>query len=297
MTEESNILQGDVLEVAEKIGTVDLVFCSPPYEDARTYGMDTTFKGEEWVEWAIPRFEACLAHCRGLVAWVVEGCTRNYRYSCAPLLFMADLHRRGVHVRKPPAFYRVGIPGSGGPDWLRNDYEFIICATNGGRLPWSDSTAMGKPPKYGPGGAMSHWYKKNAGEDGRVNQITTSGYSDRDAVTKEVAYKPPELANPGNVIHCAVGGSKMGSPYAHKNEAPFPEELAEFFVRSFCPPGGTVWDPFSGSGTTAAVALKTGRRAIASDIRKSQCELTMQRRAEVGEEMELEAAKRIKEGG
>ena len=43
----------------------------------------------------------------------------------------------------------------GGPDWFRNDYEFIVCAS-GGRLPWSDNTACGHPPKWAPGGEMSH---------------------------------------------------------------------------------------------------------------------------------------------
>ena len=65
---------------------------------------------------------------------------------------MADLSRRGFHLRKPPIYRRVGIPGSGGSrdqhaasgggaDWWRNDYEFCICWTRGGKLPshFSDS--------------------------------------------------------------------------------------------------------------------------------------------------------------
>ena len=75
----------------------------------------------------------------------------------------------------------------------------------------------------------------------------------------------------------------MGSPLAHENEAPFPESLAEFFVRSFCPPGGTVLDPFMGSGTTLAVAQRTGREAIGIDLRESQVELT-NRRVKPGKE-------------
>ncbi len=278
---QSNILQGDVLDIAKKIDMVDLVFCSPPYEDARTYNMSESFKGQAWVDWAIPRFEACLERCRGLVAWVIEGRTRSYRYSCIPILLMADLHRRGAHIRKPPTYNRGGIPGSGGPDWLRNDYEFIVCATKGGKLPWSDSAVMGKLRKFSIGGGYS-----NKTKDGRdINESRASYYlSTLNRKNEEGAlYK----VNPGNVLRYKAGGGKMGSPFAHKNEAPFPEALADFFIRSFCPPRGTVWDCFSGSGTTAAAALKSGRRAIASDIRKSQCSLTAQRRAEVGDEMEL----------
>jgi 2-polyprenyl-3-methyl-5-hydroxy-6-metoxy-1,4-benzoquinol methylase len=94
-------------------------------------------------------------------------------------------------------------------------------------------------------------------------------------------YTVPVKANPGNVIKCLVGGGVMGSKLVHDNEAPFPEKLAEFFIRSFCPPGGTVLDPFCGSGTTLKVALANGRSAIGIDIRKSQIELTKRRIAEV----------------
>lgn len=44
--------------------------------------------------------------------------------------------------------------------------------------------------------------------------------------------------------------------------APFPEELVERCLYWGCPPGGTVLDPFAGCGTTARVALRTGRYAI-----------------------------------
>lgn len=73
----------------------------------------------------------------------------------------------------------------------------------------------------------------------------------------------------------------MGSKLAHENEAPYPERLAEFFIRSFCPPGGIVLDPFCGSGTTLAVARRLGRQGIGIDIRQSQIDLSIKRCAEV----------------
>jgi len=69
----------------------------------------------------------------------------------------------------------------------------------------------------------------------------------------------------------------MGHKLAHENEAPFPESLVEPFVLSFCPPDGIVLDPFSGSGTTAAVAMLHGRRYIGIDIRQSQVDLANRR--------------------
>jgi len=69
----------------------------------------------------------------------------------------------------------------------------------------------------------------------------------------------------------------MGSKLAHENEAPFPESLVEFFIRSFCPPGGTVLDPHCGSGTSLAVAQRLGRDFIGIDVRESQVELSAKR--------------------
>ena len=137
---------GDCLELMRAMPerSVDLVMCSPPYEAARTYGIDFKLRGRDWVDWAVVRFQECQRVCKGLVAWVIEGQTRKFRWSATPALFMADLHRAGVHLRKPPIFHRVGIPGSGGPDWLRNDYEWIVTASSPGKLPWSDNTAMGR---------------------------------------------------------------------------------------------------------------------------------------------------------
>jgi len=235
--------------------SVDLVFCSPPYENARTYGIDFNFTGQEWVDWALVRYKECVRVSKGLVAWVVEGRTRQFKYSATPILLMADLHRAGIKLRKPPIYKRVGIPGSGGPDWWRNDYELVICSSKG-KLPWSDNVAVGHPPKYPPGGNLS-----NHNKESRTNR----------------KYTPPSKANPGNIIECHGGGGHLGDKLAHENEAPFPEKLAEAFILSFCPPNGTVLDCFCGSGTTLSVAVKNGRAAIGIDIRDSQVTLSNKR--------------------
>jgi 16S rRNA G966 N2-methylase RsmD len=232
----------------------DLVFCSPPYEAQRSYGeLDFSLSGEEWVAWATDCYMECLRVCKGLVAWVVEGYTEDFAYSSTPFLLHADLHRRGVKMRKVVVYQRNGIPGTGGPDWLRNDWEPIICATKHGRLSWADNTAMGQPPKQNVPRAATNRHK--------------------DGSRKSGIYIDPEVCNPGNIISGLVGSGGMGWKDATKNEAPFPEWLAEFFVRSFCPEGGTVLDPFSGSGTTVSVAVKNGRNGVGIDARKSQVAL------------------------
>lgn len=324
--------QSDVLTFLRGLpaDSVDLVFCSPPYSNCRLYleeGQDlgVARDTEEWVAWMVEVVEACLRVCKGLCAFVVDDQTSNYRYGCGPQLLMADLCRKGVCVRKPPIYRRVGIPGSGGPDWLRSDYESVVCVARGGPLPWSDNTACGHPPKWAPGGEMSH----RLADGSKVNQWDMNGKVATDSDVEQPAlfeggespeqesgrdqwgmqggsgmrrangkrrshgkkrpnreadgrirqqiYVPPVLANPGNVIDCKVGGGQMGSKLAHENEAPFPLELAAFFVRSFCPPGGVCCDPFAGSGTTGHACLDEGRRFIGCDLRRSQVLLTQRR--------------------
>lgn len=261
--------------------SVDLLFCSPPYEDARLYlegGEDIGIarKTDAWVAWMLTVCREARRVCKGLCAFVVEGKTSGYRYTCSPFLLLADLCREGFNLRKPPIYRRVGIPGSGGPDWLRNDWEPIICFTKPGRLPWSDNVACGHEPKFGVGGEMSNRLadgRRINDQPARVGKHRRTGTG----ALREYRYQHPEKANPGNVIDCTVGGGRMGNPLASNNEAPFPESLAEFFVLSFCPPGGIVCDPFSGSGTTVAMALRHGRRGIGFDLRPSQVELSRRR--------------------
>ncbi|SRR5579871_976835 len=275
---------GDCLEVIRTMpaDSVDLCMFSPPYEDARTYGIGFNLRGEEYVAWMMKVFGECARVCRGLIACVIEGKTTKFRWSATPALLMADLHGAGFNLRKPPIFRRVGIPGSGGPDWLRNDYEFIICVTRKGKLPYSDNTACGHEPKYQSGGAASHRLP-----DGRRigNKTTTCGSRGKEGKLKldSNGYIHPHISNPGNIISVPVGCGLMGGDeYASQNEAPFPEKLVEFFIKSFCPPGGTVLDPFSGSGTTVAVADRLGRNGIGIDIRQSQIDLATRRCAEQG---------------
>ncbi len=122
---ESVIAEGDLfrIERADCLSflaglpedSIDLVFGSPPYEDARLYLENGKDEGiargpEAWVAWMIEVYRAALRCCRGLVAFVVEGRTTNYRWSASPALLMADLHRAGITLRKPPIYRRVAIP-------------------------------------------------------------------------------------------------------------------------------------------------------------------------------------------
>ena len=66
-------------------------------------------------------------------------------------------------------------------------------------------------------------------------------------------------------------------PYKGAHFATFTPALVEPCVLAGCPVGGTVLDPFSGSGTTAAVATSLGRRAIGIELNAEYLPLAHER--------------------
>ena len=51
----------------------------------------------------------------------------------------------------------------------------------------------------------------------------------------------------------------------------FDPVLCEIAYRWFCPPGGTVLDPFAGGSVRGIVAAKLGRQYVGNDLRQEQC--------------------------
>lgn len=331
--------KGDCRRFLEQVppGTFHLTLGSPPYEDRRTYGKEVNFKlkGQAWVDWMKEVIILSLAGTNGLCAFVLQGKTADFAWSATPCLLVADLVRAGVHVRNPLIYYRHGVMGSGGKDWVRSDYEWVICCQSApGRLPWSEPTACGHTPRWSAGGAASNrltdgkrvnqWGGGKASTHGRrqngehqppgsPSHVYTSKKGDRtnrerDGSQRQQTYRPPAISNPGSVLketytaeevvailslygvgsaagdvlRMKVGGNVMGHKLAHKNEAPYPLHLAEFLVRTWCPPDGLVFAPFLGSGTDAHACLLRGRRCIGTDLRQSQIDLARQRCEGVG---------------
>lgn len=69
-------------------------------------------------------------------------------------------------------------------------------------------------------------------------------------------------------------------PYPGAHFAVFPPELPERCIKAGCPEGGTVLDPFAGSGTVGLVANRLSRRAILIDLNPKYLEQQMRRNAQ-----------------
>jgi DNA modification methylase len=67
------------------------------------------------------------------------------------------------------------------------------------------------------------------------------------------------------------------APYKGAHFATFPPDLVRPCILAGCPAGGTVLDPFMGSGTVAQVAIETGRNWLGVELKPGYIELAWKR--------------------
>lgn len=66
-------------------------------------------------------------------------------------------------------------------------------------------------------------------------------------------------------------------PFKGAHFATMPEALAERCILAGCPEGGTVLDPFTGSGTTGVVAVRRGRSFVGIELNPTYAEMARAR--------------------
>jgi DNA modification methylase len=111
-----------------------------------------------------------------------------------------------------------------------------------------------RPPKYGPD----------------TPEVTTA----RRYPTGRSNRRHPNGRNPGDVW------SVPTRPYKGPHFAAYPIDLPLRCIAAGCKPGGTVLDPFAGSGTTGLAAIQLGRRFTGIDISPDFAQLAAGRLAQ-----------------
>jgi DNA modification methylase len=115
-------------------------------------------------------------------------------------------------------------------------------------------------------------------------RIQTMGVWDKDSIGMGNGFR----AQHELVCHASKGVPKVydksiGNVFRHKrvepvdHPSPKPEEVMQKIIRVVSPPGGLVFDPFAGSGTTLRAAKNIGRRAIGVESVEEHCETTAER--------------------
>lgn len=266
VTAKSKIKVADYIEslnLARDTGGCDLVFMSPPYDNARTYGNDISWSFEDYQRLGDRVFIALKpgGHC----LMVLDGPVREWRKgkgterSFTPWRVMLDwAERMGFRMPDRLVYGRHGVPGAY-RGRFRNDFEMLLWFQKPGSIGFFNKWDLTTPAIY-PG--YKHLNKARK-PDGTQDVRRNSGKAFETGVRHRGTYW-----DYGDVGHRndEASAEQTGHP------ARFCVRFAEDVVRCFCPPDGLVCDPFVGSGTTAVASVRHGRYFVGGDLYRDEHE-------------------------
>jgi site-specific DNA-methyltransferase (cytosine-N4-specific) len=154
-------------------------------------------------------------------------------------------------------------------DRLSTRYELVFLLTRSRRY-WFDLDAIREPATTADrNGERASYYPPQTGNDPQWTRATSG---------KRSAGLPlsENGRNPGDVWTVPT------APFAAAHFAVMPLALAERCILAGCKPGGTVLDPFSGSGTTGLAATRHGRRYVGIDLSSDYLDLSLRTRLAQG---------------
>lgn len=250
----------ETLERCAERGGADLIAFSPPYCDARTYGMGVSWTDADYAKVGDYVFRALKPGGHALVNvdapvrdWTKDG--RGTERGMHPWRMMLDWHDRiGFRVPDRLAFVRDGTPGVY-TGRFRNDWEPLLWFQRPGADGFFDRWALATRTKPMRGTARA----RRSG--GGFNVRNASG------VAAEQGWRHRGTAW---LISAKQGHTGAPDIEAQGHPARWPYRLASDIVRCFSAPDALVCDPFVGAGTTAAAALDHGRRFIGGDLGSRQ---------------------------
>ena len=266
LTSQSNsssmVILGDSLSVLQhiKTGSIDLIFSDPPYNINKDFGnnKDKWDSVKDYIEW-----------CK---KWIDE-CMRVLKDS-GTMYFMT--------ATQPMPYLDV---------YVSEKYN-VLC-----RIIWSyDSSGVQSKKMFGSLYEPILMINKTNSSEYTFNYKDILVEAKTGAQRKLIDYRkdPPQPYNtkkvPGNVWEFTRVRFKMDEYENHPTQKP--ESLLKRIILTSSNPGDTVLDPFSGSFTTSAVAVRLGRRAIGIDINDEYFEIGIRR---TGVSDEYNGKKLIKE--
>lgn len=285
------IVCGDAVEYLKYLEPESFNTCitSPPYYNLRNYGTPGQIGMEDTPEEYVAKLTAVFREVRRVLRpdgtlWVNIGDSYasksdSGRYKGkdligVPWMLAFALRRDGWYLRQDIVWNKSNCMPESVRDRCTKSHEFIFLLSKKPRY-YFDAEAISEPIA----GSSTKRYLQNLerqrGSDrqpGKTNgpmkaalpRFGGEKYGDRtedEARTKSgKAYVPTMRRNRRDVWTVSTAGFK-GSHFAV-----FPEKLIEPCVLAGCPEGGTVLDPFAGSGTTGVVAKRLHRNFLGIEI-------------------------------
>lgn len=144
-------------------------------------------------------------------------------------------------------------------------HEYVFLMSKGLRY-WYDTEAVSEASSGLKGGGWSRSYAEAQPAHGAMTMTRQTDTGTRNRRT---------------VWHIAT------QPYPEAHFATYPEKLVEPCILAGCPEGGTVLDPFTGSGTTGAVACRLGRNFVGVELNHEYAAMAERRIAPHRDQLQL----------
>ncbi len=251
----NSVVHGDCREVAPRLPdkSIAIGIMSPPYAQQRKGqypGVPERDYPDFTVEWMAKLWPKLTDD--GSVLIVIEPHVEKGVLADYVLRTQIALRDAGWQQHMPLMWLKGDRCPLGHTGWLRHAYEQILWFSKSAK-PFCDPKAGGEETEVeAPRYRHSRW--------------SPGGKSARG------------IKRASDVIDIPVGLTPKGVDHP----AMFPIELAEHLIRHFCPPGGTVWDGFAGSGNSLLAAARLGQPFFGCDIKAEYVELARRRLTEAG---------------
>lgn len=299
--EINKIIQGDALDVLKTLPdeSIDCVVTSPPYWALRNYGMDgqlgleSTF--QEYiiklcdifnkVKRVLKKTGTCWVNLGDTYSGNKEGKTDNKvsnylketttnlhkkkgsvleKSLCQiPSRFAIEMCNRGWILRNEIIWHKPNCMPSSVTDRFTVDFEKVFFFVKSKKY-WFEQQFTPTVELYSPERAKRP-------ETSRMKAVYSSGKKAGNFTTNKLR---PE----GKNKRCVW--SINTKPLREAHFAAFPESLIEPMIKSGCPVGGLVLDPFFGAGTTGLVAKKQSKNYIGIELNPEYIKIAEKRLAQ-----------------
>jgi DNA modification methylase len=280
------IFAGDSLAILKNLPDSSIHCCvtSPPYYALRDYGAREQIGRESTPGEYIHRLTRVFREVRRVLKpdgtfWLnisdtyCQSAGQGFKVKDMlgiPWRLALALRHDGWYLRSDVIWMKANPMPESVKDRCTRCYEHVFQFAKSKRY-YFDAEAIAEPVAPGTARRMrsrrSSTHKYAAGIPGQpvqgINRPRASGSIPEDKI--------PTHRNKRDVWQINTGA------YSGAHFAVFPPRLAETCILAGCPSGGTVLDPFFGSGTTGIAALRSGRHFIGIDINPEYCALARKR--------------------
>lgn len=187
-----------------------------------------------------------------------------------PWMLAFALRADGWYLRQDIIWHKPNPMPESVTDRCTKAHEYLFLLSKSERY-YYDADAIRQPAAEGSKG--KNWTERQA-----MGFRGDSKHPTKDAI--EAGLHIPSFAPNANGVNRRSVWTVNTRPYRGAHFATFPPALIEPCILAGCPKGGTVLDPFGGSGTTAEVALKNGRSVVLNELNPEYIKLAEARIAE-----------------